>query len=55
MRYNSILHKTIDKKGDRTMIVESIFGLIILVLLGLMFSIAIKSYTQDEKEERDYK
>jgi len=37
------------------MIVESIFGLIILILLGLMFSIAIKSYTQDDKDERDYR
>jgi len=37
------------------MIVESIFGLIILVLLGLMFSIAVKSHTQDEKDERYYK
>jgi len=37
------------------MIMESVFALIILVLLGLMFSIAIKSYTQDDKDERDYK
>ena len=37
------------------MIAESIFSLIILVLLGLMFSIAVKSYAQDEKDERDYK
>jgi len=36
-------------------IVESIFGLIILVLLGLMLSITIKSYVQDEKDEREYK
>lgn len=37
------------------MVMESVFALIILVLLGLMFSIAIKSYTQDEKDERHYK
>jgi len=37
------------------MIVESIFGLIILVLLGLMFAITVKSYVQEEKDERDYK
>jgi len=37
------------------MIVESAFGLIILVLLGLMLSIAVKSYIQDDKDERDYK
>jgi len=37
------------------MVAESIFGLIVLVLLGLMLSVAVKSYTQDEKEERDYK
>jgi len=37
------------------MIVESFFGLIILVLLGLMFAITVKSYVQEEKDERDYK
>jgi len=37
------------------MVVESVFGLIILVLLGLMLSMAVKSYVQDEKDEGDYK
>jgi len=37
------------------MIVESFFGLIILVLLGLMLSIAVKSYVQNGKDEGDYK
>lgn len=34
---------------------ESLLGLLIFVVLGLMFSVAIKSYTREEKEERDYK
>jgi len=55
MRYNRILCQTFNKQGGLIMIIESIFGLIILILLGLMFSIAIKSYIQDEKDEREYK
>jgi len=37
------------------MIVESAFGLIILTLLGLMFAIAVKSYVQEDEDERDYR
>lgn len=37
------------------MIFESFLGLIIIILLSLMFSMAVKSYTKDKHDERDYK
>jgi len=37
------------------MIFESLFRLSILILIGVMFNTAVKSYTQNKQDERDYR